>query len=105
MDSKLVGAVVSSHTTLTAPTLDMLHITDGDAAAAICRYCRIVAAEVLGRVSMEWGSRAAIEQAGAVDPLINLLRLNHSPGVCPLDPPAQHPIAWCLLPYCTVLSS
>ena len=47
----------------------------------VCRYCRIVAAEVLGRVSMEWGNRAAIEQAGAVDPLINLLRLNHSPGV------------------------
>ncbi|KAL3158344.1 hypothetical protein ABBQ38_010583 [Trebouxia sp. C0009 RCD-2024] len=55
------------------------------------RYCRIVAAEVLGRVSMEWGSRAAIEQAGAVDPLISLLRLNHSPGMLDsVEGPVHH---------------
>ena len=42
---------------------------------------------------MEWGNRAAIEQAGAIDPLINLLRLNHSPGVnvAPHPPPVSSP--------------
>ena len=46
-----------------------------------CRYCRIVAAEVLGRLSMEWSNREHIQQAGAVIPLLHLLRLKHSPGV------------------------
>ncbi len=46
-----------------------------------CRYCRIVAAEVLGRLSMEWSNREHIQQAGAVIPLLHLLHLKHSPGV------------------------
>lgn len=50
------------------------------------RYCRIVAAEVLGRLTLEWSIREQVEQAGAVLPLIHLLRLKHSPGVPPLHP-------------------
>ena len=47
----------------------------------VCRYCRIVAAEVFGRLTAEWGHRQAMEGAGAVTPLIHLLHLKHSPGV------------------------
>lgn len=47
----------------------------------MCRYCRIVAAEVFGRLTAEWGNREAIEGAGAVTPLLYLLHLEHSPWV------------------------
>ena len=76
--------------TYTAPTRTK-HVHTSQMIVGVCRYCRIVAAEVLGRVSMEWGNRAAIEQAGAVDPLINLLHLNHSPGVISLTSPPPTP--------------
>ena len=64
------------------------------------RYCRIVAAEVLGRLTLEWSIREQVEQAGAVLPLIHLLRLKHSPGVPPsyslcLSKVARKPVPIC----------
>ncbi|KAL0027101.1 hypothetical protein WJX79_006042 [Trebouxia sp. C0005] len=54
-------------------------------------YCRIVAAEVLGRLSMEWSNREHIQQAGAVIPLLQLLRLKHSPGMLDsVEGPVHH---------------
>ncbi|KAL0052266.1 hypothetical protein WJX82_010974 [Trebouxia sp. C0006] len=54
-------------------------------------YCRIVAAEVLGRLSMEWSNREHIQQAGAVIPLLHLLRLKHSPGMLDsVEGPVHH---------------
>lgn len=59
-----------------------------------CRYCRIVAAEVLGRLSMEWSNREHIQQAGAVIPLLHLLRLKHSPGMLDSVEGAVHHLAY-----------
>lgn len=54
-------------------------------------YCRIVAAEVLGRVCMEWANREAVQAAGAIIPLLNLLRLKHSPGMIDnVEGPVHH---------------
>ena len=47
------------------------------------RYCRIVAADVLALLAARPGGAARIAAAGAAQPLLRLLRLQHAPGVRP----------------------
>lgn len=53
----------------------------------MCRYCRIVAADLLAVLAMDPEQAAAIVGAGAIPLLSALLNLHHSPGV-------SFPLSW-----------
>ena len=51
-----------------------------------CRYCRIVAADVLARLATELDIAAVIVEQDCLLHLVSLLRLPHKPGVHILGP-------------------
>jgi hypothetical protein len=55
------------------------------------RYCRIIGADLLALMALQEGQAKAIADAGALQPLVNVLLLHHSPGVG-LSHMAGHPV-------------
>ena len=67
-------------TTVLVDLCPMLSSGDPDPRSP-CRYCRIVAADVLARLATELDIAAVIVQQDCLLHLVSLLRLPHKPGV------------------------